>query len=152
MNSQARLLQSVIGCTVDRQEAPNGGFCKTGAGVEYLTLHRGLQPSNILSSPNLYGFNLRRLQSFVSVKATDSGLETLRFIRRADRLKKTGGVFMLVTWQSLLYPFYGVLLSGSRKAIRVLMSGVSNLIATPTPRLETESGINGYSLGGFYYA
>ena len=100
---------------------------------------------------SLYGFCLLRLQSLLSVKATGSGLETLKTYRRAPA--SIGGLFMLVTWQSLLLPFYGVLLSGSRKAIRFLYGGVSNLIATPAPRLETESGTFGKThIGGFYYA
>lgn len=78
-------------------------------------------------------------------------METLKGLRRADRLKKSGGVFMLVSWQSLLLPFYGVLLLGSRKAIRYLSHGVSNLIATPAPRLETEDGNISNDLGGQHY-
>lgn len=55
---------------------------------------------------SLYGFCLLRLQSFLSVKATDSGLETLKTNRRAPA--SIGGLFMLVTWQSLLLSFMGV--------------------------------------------
>ena len=54
---------------------------------------------------SLYGFCLRGGQSFLSVIATDSGLETLKTNRRAPA--SIGGLFMLVTWQSLLIPFYG---------------------------------------------
>ena len=87
MKAQARLLQSVISCIVDCQEAFRNRFCETGAGVEYLTLHRGLQPSNILSSPNLCDFNLCRLQFLVSVKATDTGVGNLNIL--ADNRRGT---------------------------------------------------------------
>ena len=87
---------------------------------------------------SLYGFCLLRLQSFLSVKATDSGLETLKTNRRAPA--SIGGLFMLVTWQSLLLSM-GCCYWEAERLIRDLLDGVSSLIATPAPRLETESGI-----------
>lgn len=87
---------------------------------------------------SLYGFCLLRLQSFLSVKATDSGLETLKTNRRAPA--SIGGLFMLVTWQSLLLSM-GCCYWEAERLIRYLLDGVSSLIATPAPRLETESGI-----------
>lgn len=151
MKAQAHSLRPALSCIVRRMKAVRRRFCETGAGVAYLTLHQGLGPLIALSRPRLYGLYLLGLKSLVSVKATDSGLETLKTYRRAPA--SIGGLFMLVTWQSLLLSFYGVLLSGSRKAIRFLYGGVSNLIATPAPRLETESGTFGKThIGGFYYA
>lgn len=87
---------------------------------------------------SLYGFCLLRLQSFLSVKATGSGLETLKTNRRAPA--SIGGLFMLVTWQSLLLSM-GCCYWEAERLIRDLLAGVSSLIATPAPRLETESGI-----------
>lgn len=87
---------------------------------------------------SLYGFCLLRLQSFLSVKATDSGLETLKTNRRAPA--SIGGLFMLVTWQSLLLSM-GCCYWEAERLVRDLLDGVSSLIATPAPRLETESGI-----------
>ncbi len=87
---------------------------------------------------SLYGFCLLRLQSFLSVKAADSGLETLKTNRRAPA--SIGGLFMLVTWQSLLLSM-GCCYWEAERLIRDLLDGVSSLIATPAPRLETESGI-----------
>lgn len=87
---------------------------------------------------SLYGFCLLRLQSFLSVKATDSELETLKTNRRAPA--SIGGLFMLVTWQSLLLSM-GCCYWEAERLIRDLLDGVSSLIATPAPRLETESGI-----------
>lgn len=87
---------------------------------------------------SLYGFCLLRLQSFLSVKVTDSGLETLKTNRRAPA--SIGGLFMLVTWQSLLLSM-GCCYWEAERLIRDLLDGVSSLIATPAPRLETESGI-----------
>mgnify|MGYP005934365011 FL=1 len=151
MKAQARSLRPALSCIVRRMKAVRSRFCETGAGVAYLTLHRGLRPSIALSRPRLYGLYLLGLKSLVSVKATDTGLETLKTKRRAPA--SIGGLFMLVTWQSLLLPFYGVLLSGSLRAYPfTFLYGVSNLIATPAPRLETESGNYGEQKGGFNYA
>ena len=139
MKAQAHSLRPALSCIVRGIEAVRSRFCEAGAGVAYLTLHRGLGSSIAPSRPRLYGLYLLGLQSLVSVKATDTGLETLKTKRRAPA--SIGGLFMLVTWQSLLYPFYGVLLVGSRKAYPfTFLYGVSSLIATPAPRLETESG------------
>lgn len=147
MKAQAHSLRPALSCIVRAMEAVRSRFCETGADVAYLTLHRGLRPSIAPSRPRLYGLYL----SLVSVKATDTGLETLKTKRRAPA--SIGGLFMLVTWQSLLLPFYGVLLSGSLRAYPfTFLYGVSNLIATPAPRLETESGNYGEQKGGFNYA
>ena len=128
MKAQAHSLRPALSCIVRAMEAVRSRFCETGADVAYLTLHRGLSP-----------------------KAIDTGLETLKTKRRAPA--SIGGLFMLVTWQSLLLPFYGVLLSGSLRAYPfTFLYGVSNLIATPAPRLETESGNYGEQKGGFNYA
>ena len=71
-------------------------------------------------------------------------------IRRATA-SMNGGVFMLVTWQSLLLPIYGGLLTGSRKACRYLMGGYSRPESDPRPSTGIESGILGNSLGGHYH-
>lgn len=68
-------------------------------------------------------------------------------IRRATA-SRNGGVFMLVTWQSLLLPIYGGLLTGSRKACRYLMGGYCRPESNPRPSTAIESGILGNSLGG----
>ena len=150
MKAQAHSLRPDLSCIVRRMKAVRRRFCETGAGVAYLTLHQGLGPLIALSRPRLYGLYLLGLKSLVSVKA-DTGLETLKTKRRAPA--SIGGLFMLVTWQSLLLPFYGVLLSGSLRAYPfTFLYGVSNLIATPAPRLETESGNYGEQKGGFNYA
>jgi len=150
MKAQAHSLRPGLSCIVRRMKAVRRRFCETGAGVAYLTLHQGLGPLIALSRPRLYGLYLLGLKSLVSVKA-DTGLETLKTKRRAPA--SIGGLFMLVTWQSLLLPFYGVLLSGSLRAYPfTFLYGVSNLIATPAPRLETESGNYGEQKGGFNYA
>ena len=71
-------------------------------------------------------------------------------IRRATA-SRNGGVFMLVTWQSLLLPIYGGLLTGSRKACRYLMGGYCRPESDPRPSTAIESGILGNSLGGHYH-
>ena len=150
MKAQAHSLRPGLSCIVRRMKAVRRRFCETGAGVAYLTLHQGLGPLIALSRPRLYGLYLLGLKSLVSVKA-DTGLETLKTKRRAPA--SIGGLFMLATWQSILLPFYGVLLSGSLRAYPfTFLYGVSNLIATPAPRLETESGNYGEQKGGFNYA
>lgn len=106
MKAQAHSLRPALSCIVRAMEAVRSRFCETGADVAYLTLHRGLRPSIAPSRPRLYGLYLLGLKSLVSVKATDTGLETLKTKRRAPA--SIGGLFMLVTWQSLLLPFVGV--------------------------------------------
>ena len=71
-------------------------------------------------------------------------------IRRATA-SMNGGVFMLVTWQSLALPIYGGLLTGSRKACRYLMGGYCRPESDPRPSTAIESGILGNSLGGHYH-
>lgn len=149
MTLQARLSRPALSCIVRSMETVISRFIKTGAGIKYLTLYRQEWHTSAYRLPALYGFCFLELQSLSSVKA-DTGLETLKKLRRAPA--SIGGLSMLVMWQSLLLPFYGVLLSGSRKAYPFPKYGVSNLIATPAPRLETESGNFGKNLGGFYYA
>ena len=105
MKAQAHSLRPALSCIVRAMEAVRSRFCETGADVAYLTLHRGLRPSIAPSRPRLYGLYLLGLKSLVSVKATDTGLETLKTKRRAPA--SIGGLFMLVTWQSLPLPFYG---------------------------------------------
>lgn len=77
MTLQTRLFRPVLSCIVHRIEAVRSRFCETGAGVAYLTLHRGLGSSIAPSRPRLYGLYLLGLQSLVSVKATDTGLRNL---------------------------------------------------------------------------
>lgn len=149
MKAQARSLRPALSCIVRTMEAVRSRFCETGAGVAYLTPHRGLGPSIAPSRPRLYGLYLLGLQSLASVKATDTGLETLKTNRRAPA--SIGGLFMLVTWQSLLLSM-GCCYWEAERLIRDLLDGVSSLIATPAPRLETESGNQGNLIGGFYYA
>lgn len=71
-------------------------------------------------------------------------------IRRATA-SRNGGVFMLVTWQSLALPIYGGLLTGSRKACRYLMGGYCRPESDPRPSTAIESGILGNPLGGHYH-
>lgn len=71
-------------------------------------------------------------------------------IRRATA-SRNGGVFMLVTWQSLALPIYGGLLTGSRKACRYLMGGYCRPESAPRPSTAIESGILGNPLGGHYH-
>lgn len=78
MTLQARLFRPVLSCIVHRIEAVRSRFCETGAGVAYLTLHRGLGSSIAPSRPRLYGLYLLGLQSLVSVKATDTGVGNLK--------------------------------------------------------------------------
>lgn len=77
MKAQAHSLRSALSCIVRRIEAVRSRFCETGAGVAYLTLHRGLGSSIAPSRPRLYGLYLLGLQSLVSVKATDTGVGNL---------------------------------------------------------------------------
>lgn len=78
MTLQARLFRPVLSCIVHRIEAVRSRFCETGAGVAYLTLHRGLGSSIAPSRPRLYGFYSLELQSLSSVKATDTGVGNLK--------------------------------------------------------------------------
>ena len=149
MKAQAHSLRPALSCIVRRIEAVRSRFCETGASREYLTQLRKVWFSIVKSRPRLYGLYLLGLKSLVSVKATDTGLETLKTNRRAPA--SIGGLFMLVTWQSLLLSM-GCCYWEAERLIRDLLDGVSSLIATPAPRLETESGNQGNLIGGFYYA
>ena len=87
MKAQAHSLRPARSCIVRRIEAVRSRFCETGAGVAYLTLHRGLGPSIAPSRPRLYGLYFLELQSLSSVKATDTGvgnLNTLADNRRGE--------------------------------------------------------------------
>lgn len=153
LSGRSKVFREIPGAIPSRESRGSAApvFSGSGPAPDYSTAIEARRRATRPIWRSLYGFCLLRLQSLLSVKATDSGLETLKTYRRAPA--SIGGLFMLVTWQSLLLPFYGVLLSGSRKAIRFLYGGVSNLIATPAPRLETESGTFGKThIGGFYYA
>lgn len=138
MTLQARLSRPALSCIVRSMETVISRFIKTGAGIKYLTLYRQEWRTSAYRLPALYGFYFLELQSLSSVKATDTGLETLKKLRRAPA--SIGGLSMLVVWQSLLLPFYGVLLSGSRKAYPFPKYGVSNLIATPAPVWKPRAG------------
>ena len=70
------------------------------------------------------------LKNRVKQPRADSGIS--EDIRRATA-SMNGGVFMLVTWQSLALPIYGGLLTGSRKACRYLMGGYSTPESDPRP-------------------
>lgn len=80
MNAQDYFSRSPLDCTIRRVKAVRSRFCETGAGVAYLTLHRGLGLSIASSRPRLYGLYLLGLQSLVSVKATDTGLRNLKIM------------------------------------------------------------------------
>lgn len=88
------------------------------------------------------------LKNRVKQPRADSGIS--EDIRRATA-SMNGGVFMLVTWQSLALPIYGGLLTGSRKACRYLMGGYSTPESDPRPSSGIESGILGNPLGGHYH-
>ena len=94
------------------------------------------------------GLKAVHLKDRVKQPRADSGIS--EDIRRATA-PRNGGVFMLVTRQSLLLPIYGGLLTGSRKACRYLMGGYSTPVSDPRPSSGIESGILGNSLGGHYY-
>ena len=87
MNAQDYFSRSPLDCTIRRVKAVRSRFCETGAGVAYLTLHRGLGPSIVLSRPRLYGLYLLGLKSLVSVKATDTGVGNLNIL--ADNRRGT---------------------------------------------------------------
>jgi len=87
MKAQAHSLRPALSCIVRRMKAVRSRFCETGAGVAYLTLHRGLGPSIALSRPRLYGLYLLGLKSLVSVKATDTGVGNLNIL--ADNRRGT---------------------------------------------------------------
>lgn len=78
MKAQAHSLRPALSCIVRGIEAVRSRFCEAGAGVAYLTLHRGLGSSIAPSRPRLYGLYLLGLQSLVSVKATDTGVGNLK--------------------------------------------------------------------------
>ena len=149
MTLQARLSRPALCCIVRSMEAVLNRFCKTGAGIKYLTRYPQEGRSSAYKFSELYGFYSLELQSLSSVKVSDTGLETLKTNRRAPA--SIGGLFMLVTWQSLLLSM-GCCYWEAERLIRDLLDGVSSLIATPAPRLETESGNQGNLIGGFYYA
>ena len=149
MTLQARLSRPALSCIVRSMEAVLNRFCKTGAGIKYLTRYPQEGRSSAYKFSELYGFYSLELQSLSSVKVSDTGLETLKTNRRAPA--SIGGLFMLVTWQSLLLSM-GCCYWEAERLIRDLLDGVSSLIATPAPRLETESGNQGNLIGGFYYA
>ena len=140
LSGRSKISREIPGAIPSRESRRGAApvFSGRGSAPDYSTAiearRRALRP--IWRS--LYGFCLLRLQSFLSVKATDSGLETLKTNRRAPA--SIGGLFMLVTWQSLLLSM-GCCYWEAERLIRDLLDGVSSLIATPAPRLETESGI-----------
>ena len=94
MTLQARLSRPALSCIVRSMEAVLNRFCKTGAGVAYLTLHRGLGFSIALSRPRLYGLYLLGLKSLVSVKA-DTGLRNLKTLAD-NRLGESQSGFLFI--------------------------------------------------------
>lgn len=98
----------------------------------------------------LYRVCLKAVNSKNRVKQPRADTAISEDIRRATA-SRNGGVFMLVTWQSLLLPIYGGLLTGSRKACRYLMGGYCRPESDPRPSTAIESGILGNPLGGHYY-
>lgn len=98
----------------------------------------------------LYRKRLKAVHSKDRVKQPRADTAISEDIRRATA-SRNGGVFMLVTWQSLLLPIYGGLLTGSRKACRYLMGGYCRPESDPRPSTAIESGILGNSLGGHYH-
>lgn len=141
LSDRSKVSREIPGAIPSRESRRSAApvFSGRGPAPDYSTAIEARRRATRPIWRSLYGFCLLRLQSFLSVKAADSGLETLKTKRRAPA--SIGGLFMLVTWQSLLLSFYGVLLLGSRKAYPfTFLYGVSSLIATPAPRLETESG------------
>lgn len=77
MKSQAHFPRPSLGCIFQSMDAIRDCFCKAGAGDEYFPQPRKEQPATGSIFSKLYGFYLHELQSFVSVKATDTGLRNL---------------------------------------------------------------------------
>ncbi len=78
MTLQARLSCPALSCIVRSMKADMSRFCKTGAGIKYLTRYRQEWRSNAHRPPELYGFYFLELQSLSSVKATDTGVGNLK--------------------------------------------------------------------------
>lgn len=95
---------------------------------------------------NLYNPANLALEFIQCSKAEQAGLETLKTTRRAPAL--IGGVFYARNVAEPPIIFYGGCYWEAGRLIRNLVDGVSNLIATPALRLETEGGIMGELQGG----
>lgn len=102
MKAQAHSLRPALSYIVRRIKAVRSRFCEAGAGVAYLTLHRGLGPSIAPSRPRLYGLYLLGLQSLISVKATDTGLRNLKPLADTASTKSKGGFFIIRNLSHLL--------------------------------------------------
>ena len=102
MKAQAHSLRPALSCIVRRMKAVRSRFCETGAGVAYLTPHRGLRPSIAPSRLRLYGLYLLGLKSLVSVKATDTGLRNLNILAD-NRLGESQSGFLCALGMSELY-------------------------------------------------
>lgn len=77
MTLQARLSRPALSCIVRSMEAVLSRFCKTGAGIKYLTLYWQEWRSSAYRLPALYCFYFLELQSLSSVKA-DTGVGNLK--------------------------------------------------------------------------
>ena len=95
MKAQAHSLRPALSCIVRRMKAVRSRFCETGAGVAYLTPHRGLRPSIAPSRLRLYWLYLLGLKSLVSVKATDTGLRNLNILAD-NRLGESQSGFLFI--------------------------------------------------------
>lgn len=95
MKSQAHFSRPSLSCIFQGMDAVRDCFCKTGAGVAYLTPHRGLRPSIAPSRLRLYGLYLLGLKSLVSVKATDTGLRNLNILAD-NRLGESQSGFLFI--------------------------------------------------------
>lgn len=117
-----------------------------------LSKHKAAPLSFALFGGNtaLYRKRLKAVHLKDRVKQPRADTAISEDIRRATA-SRNGGVFMLVTWQSLALPIYGGLLTGSRKACRYLMGGYCRPESDPRPSTAIESGILGNSLGGHYH-
>ena len=88
MTLQARLSRPALSCIVRSMEAVLNRFCKTGAGIKYLTRYPQEGRSSAYKFSELYGFYSLELQSLSSVKATDTGVGNLK--RSADNRQGEG--------------------------------------------------------------
>lgn len=127
-------------------------FSPTAEAAPSLTKHQRASLSFELFGANteLYRKRLKAVHLKNRVKQPRADTAISEDIRRATA-SRNGGVFMLVTWQSLALPIYGGLLTGSRKACRYLMGGYCRPESNPRPSTAIESGILGNPLGGHYH-
>ena len=94
MTLQARLSRPALSCIVRSMEAVLNRFCKTGAGIKYLTRYPQEGRSSAYKFSELYGFYSLELQSLSSVKA-DTGLRNLKTLAD-NRLGESQSGFLFI--------------------------------------------------------